>query len=168
MKKRSILLIIAVAVIVSIASFPTQSEKLVTTLLSGSTKNAIAGQEPPEVNLTIKKIDGEWKVVNDSSQTKVKAKKGAKISWTAEGTDVYFQFMEGKLLAKVKDKDKARNSEEAASLPEIYSTNRVSAGQSQSFIIRASIKRGDYPYAVFCMADSVFATGDSPPKIIIE
>ncbi|NIV13314.1 MAG: hypothetical protein GWN62_19125, partial [Aliifodinibius sp.] len=64
---------------------------------SGAAENAIAGQEPPEVNLTIKKIEGEWKVVDESDKTHVKAKKGAKVTWTAVGTDVYFQFMDGKL-----------------------------------------------------------------------
>jgi hypothetical protein len=168
MKKGYALTIVAAALIVLVASFPAKTEKVLSELLSTGTENAIAQQEPPEVNLTIKKIDGAWKVVNDSSQTKVKAKKGAKITWTAEGTDVYFQFMEGRLLARVKDKDKARKSDEAENLPDIYSTNKIPAGQSQSFIVRASVKKGDYPYAVFCMADSVFATGDSPPKIIIE
>lgn len=168
MKKGYVLLIVAIAVAVSVSIFPAKTEMLLTTIFSGGADVAIAQQDPPELNLTIKKINGEWKVVDQSEQTKVKAKKGAKVTWTAEGTDVYFQFMEGKLVAKEKDKEKARKSDEAESLPEIYTTNRVLAGQSQAFIVRASIKKGNYPYAVFCMADSVFATGDSPPQIIVE
>ena len=121
-----------------------------------------------DINLTIKKVNNEWKVVDESNATQVKAKTGDKVTWTAVGTNAYFQFIEGKLMAKEKDKDKASKKDEAKSLAEIYITNKVAAGESVSFIIRASVAKGKYPYAVFCTADSVFATGDSPPKIIIE
>jgi len=121
-----------------------------------------------DINLTIKKVNNEWKVVDQSNTTQVKAKTGDKVTWMALGTDAYFQFIEGKLVAKEKDKDKASKKDEAESLAEIYTTNKVAAGQSVSFIIRASVAKGKYPYAVFCTADSVFATGDSPPQIIIE
>lgn len=121
-----------------------------------------------DINLKIKKVNNEWKVVDESYATQVKAKTGDKVTWTAEGTDAYFQFIEGKLVAKEKDKEKASKKGEAESLAEIYTTNKVAAGESVSFVIRASAAKGKYPYAVFCTADSVFATGDSPPKIIIE
>lgn len=102
------------------------------------------------INLVIKKINGEWKVVqaDDNRKTQVKAKPGQRITWTTEGTEVFFQFMTDKLFNN-------------------YNFN----GKNKSKIaltVNAKAGRGMYPYAVFCMEDSTFAKGDSPPVIIIE
>ena len=98
--------------------------------------------------LNIIKIDGEWKVVlaDDHKKTKVKAKKNEKITWIAKGTDVYFQFMNWELFKKFKAKTK-----------DSLLTLKVSADADT----------GTYKYAVFCLADSQFATGGSPPEIDI-
>ena len=103
-----------------------------------------------EVNLLIKKVNKTWKVIDatDSLKTSIKAKKGQKITWTAVGTDVYFQFMDDKLVGKFK--------------------NALKDGKSISLNIGQNAKVGINPYAVFCMADLEFAEGNSPPVIIVE
>jgi hypothetical protein len=98
--------------------------------------------------LIIKKIGDEWKVVlaDDSTKTKVKAKKKDKITWRAEGTDVFFQFMSEDLFGKFKDKSK---------------------NKKLTLTITENAELGVHKYAVFCLADSQFATGGSPPEIDI-
>ena len=113
--------------------------------------NKIQAQDTSKVHyLSIKKIGKEWKVVdaNDNNKTKVKAKKGERISWKAEGTEVYFQFMDDKLFKKYNEKSKS--------------------GKPMVLKINGNAEKKTYAYAVFCLEDSSFATGDSPPKIIVD
>lgn len=100
--------------------------------------------------LSIKKIGKEWKVVDaaDNKKTEVKAKKGERIAWKPEGTEVFFQFMDDKLFKKYNEKSKS--------------------GKELVLKINGNAAKKTYAYAVFCLADSTFATGDSPPKIIVE
>ena len=103
-----------------------------------------------DLSLVVKKIKNNWKVVEaaDNSKTSVRAKKGQKIVWTAEGTDVFFQFMDDKLVGKFK--------------------NDLKDGKSVSLTIGNNAKVGVNSYAAFCTADMDFAEGDSPPVIIVE
>jgi len=87
----------------------------------------------------------------------VKVKKKDTIIWTAEGTDVYFQFP-----------DALFNPEGAAdSLTEGY-TKFLKDGKKLKLKVKDNAAPGTYEYAVFCTADGVFAKGESPPKIVIE
>ena len=70
------------------------------------------------------------------------------ISWKAEGTEVFFQFMDEKLFKKYTDKSKK--------------------GKPMVLKINGNADKRTYAYAVFCLADSTFATGDSPPRIIVD
>ncbi len=99
--------------------------------------------------LTIKKNGDEWKVVSsdDPTKTKVKAKKKEKITWRAEGSDVYFEFMSEGLFGKYKDK--------------------LKDGKKLTMSITENAKHGINQYSVFCSADMDFAAGDSPPEIDI-
>ena len=58
--------------------------------------------------LKITKIDNEWKVVlsEDLTKKKVKAKRNDRITWYADGTDAYLEFMDDNLFGKYKDKVK--------------------------------------------------------------
>ena len=100
--------------------------------------------------LSIKKIGKEWKVVDaaDNKKTEVKAKKGERIAWKAEGTEVFFQFMDEKLFKKYNEKSKS--------------------GKELVLKINGNAEKKTYAYAVFCLADSSFATGGSPPRIIVD
>ncbi|MCZ6639757.1 MAG: hypothetical protein O6830_07315 [Candidatus Dadabacteria bacterium] len=97
--------------------------------------------------LTIKKNGDEWKVVSsdDPTKTKVKAKKKEKITWRAEGSDVYFEFMTEGLFGKYKDK--------------------LKDGKRLTLMITEDADLGIHRYSVFCLADLEFAKGDSPPEI---
>jgi|GEM_PF-2344020 len=106
---------------------------------------------PPATHeLEIKKVNNKWKVVlkSDSTKTTVHAKRGDKIVWTAVGTDAYFQFMDEYLVGKF--------------------TDFARAGTTKPLNIGNKAKDSINVYAVFCLTDKVFATGESPPMIIIE
>ena len=112
---------------------------------------SLHAQSSPKTHyLTIKKIKNEWKVVDseDSTKIRVTAKRGEKIVWTAEGSDVYFQFMDENLFGRFK--------------------HELKDGKKLTLPIGQAAKLGPNPYAVFCIADKEYATGNSPPTIIIE
>ncbi|MEX0736051.1 MAG: hypothetical protein WD182_01320 [Bacteroidota bacterium] len=111
-------------------------------------RSAIGSQ--PQVkkhDISILKIKNRWKVVSATGDT-VKAKRGEQIVWTAVGSDMYFQFMDDKLFGGF--------------------TRKLKAGQKLNLPVATGARRGVNAYAVFCLADKEFATGDSPPIIIIE
>jgi hypothetical protein len=97
--------------------------------------------------IRIEKIHNRWKVVSATGDT-VKAKRGELIVWTPVESDMYFQFMDDKLFGGF--------------------THKRKAGQKLSLAVANGARKGVNAYAVFCLADSAFATGDSPPIIIIE
>ncbi|MBM4169975.1 MAG: hypothetical protein FJ215_12595 [Ignavibacteria bacterium] len=110
----------------------------------------IAPPPPPVTHeLEIKKINNRWKVViQGTTTTTVKAKRGERIVWTAKGTDAYFQFIDTTLFGGF--------------------TKSVKAGQKLNLPIGKFAKLGTNVYSVFCYAEKEYAEGDSPPKIIIE
>ena len=103
-----------------------------------------------EHKLKILKVNNKWKVVHeeDITKVKIKAKRGEKIVWTASGSDMYFQFMDEKLFGNY--------------------TRTLKDGQKLVLPIGSEAKLGSHPYAVFCLTDKAFATGESPPTIIVE
>ncbi len=103
--------------------------------------------QPREHKLLIKKIKNKWKVVDesDTTRTKIYVKRGEKITWTAEGTDAYFQFMGLKLFGNY--------------------TKSLKAGQKLTLVIGNKARLGIHQYAVFCLPDKEFAEGDSPPEL---
>lgn len=108
-------------------------------------------QNPPaEHNLQVRKVRNKWKVVEsqDSTKTTVRAKKGEKIIWEAVGSDVYFQFMDDKLFGNY--------------------TRVLKDGHKLVLSVGNNAKTGVNHYAVFCIADLEYATGDSPPVIIVD
>jgi len=116
---------------------------------------------PPanKFELKVIQVEGVWKVVDasDYTKTKVKVKKNTTIVWTAEGTDVSFQFPDF-LFDPVSRTDSLANG---------Y-TKFLKNGKKLKLKIRGSVMPGTYEYAVYCTSDGVFAVGGSPPKIIVE
>lgn len=100
--------------------------------------------------LLVKKVRNEWKVVSsqDETKTQIRAKRGDRISIQAEGSDIYFQFMDSKLFGDY--------------------TRVLKKGQQVVLNISRLAKVGSHRYAAFCLEDKVFATGESPPVIIVE
>jgi hypothetical protein len=118
-------------------------------------------QSPPSqknYDLAVIQIDGVWKVVNAAdSTTVVKVKKNDKIVWTAEGTDAVFQFQDQ--IFDTTDGD--------YSLSQGF-TEELRDGKKLKLKIKKDAPAGTYVYSVFCVTDSVYAIGSSPPKIIVE
>ena len=114
---------------------------------------------PKDVDLKVIKVDGVWKVVlaSDYSKTKVKVKKNDKITWQVVGTDADFQFPQD-LLNPADPEDSLKNGD----------TKFVDDGKKLKLKVKDSAEPGTYEYSVFCLADSVYAIGGSPPKIIVE
>lgn len=140
MKKRHILIITLFAFVISVVSFAGKSHRF---------DDENSTMAPKDHQVSIIKIKGEWKVVlTQDHKKKIKAKKKDKITWKVEGTDVFFQFMDENLFGKSKTHGKN--------------------GEYVTLTIRDNMPVGTYKYAVFCLEDSTFATGNSPPEIIIE
>ena len=98
-------------------------------------------------HMTIKKLGNEWKVVfsNDSTKSRITAKRNEKITWSAEGSDVFFQFMSENLFGKFSQK--------------------LEDGKTITLTIGEYAKLGIHRYSVFCLGDLEFASGNSPPEI---
>jgi hypothetical protein len=115
--------------------------------------------DPKKYNLVITKVNNVWKVVDetDYTKTKIKVKKKETIIWKANGTDAYLQFPD-KLFSAVDAEDSLNNG---------Y-TKLLKDGKRLKLKVKDDVLSGTYEYAVFCTADGVFASGDSPPRIVIE
>ena len=113
---------------------------------------AITGSQPPpkEHPLHIRKVHNKWKVVDsqDSTKSLVKTKKGENIVWKALGTDVYLQFPDSTLFGT--------------------ESETITSGKTLRLRVLPTAQSGRYPYAVFCVTGKAYATGDSPPVIIVE
>lgn len=114
---------------------------------------AVQGQssgQGQEHALQVRMMKGHWKVVDaaDSTKSLVTAQRGDAISWMPIGSDAYFQFPDSTLFG-------------------VYSVS-AKAGKKLSLTVSPEAKSGKYTYSIFCLKDAQFATGDSPPVIIIE
>lgn len=107
----------------------------------------------------IENVGGVWRVVDSTNHAnhKIKAHQKDTIIWKAVGTDAYIQFPDSLL-----DSGGPGNN-----LINGY-TAFLKNGKRLKLKVKGNAKNGWYNYAVFCMADSTFARGDSPPKIIIK
>lgn len=114
---------------------------------------------PKTIDLKIEKVDGVWKVINmtDSSGIAPVVGRNDKISWAAEGTDVYIQFPDT-MFNPVGPPDSLKHG---------YIKHQLK-GKKLQLKVKQNVKAGTYIYAVFCTADSTFAQEKSPPKIIVE
>jgi len=99
--------------------------------------------------LTIKQIDGEWRVVrnDDESTGTIFVRPGDRVRWTAEGSDLSFQFDDEALFG-----DGSRT---------------IRDGNRLNLVVGRSARVGTYTYAVFVHSDFVYARGDSPPRIFV-
>ena len=138
MKTKRIPLLVVVTALILMGSIMTETGGL------------FADAPPKEHRLHIRTVKNKWKVVDaqDSTKTIVTASKGENIVWTALGSDIYLQFSDSTLFGT-----------HNATIP---------AGSNLSLTVTPSAKPGRYPYAAFCLRDKQFATGDSPPVIIIQ
>ncbi|MBN2009990.1 hypothetical protein JW960_11660 [candidate division KSB1 bacterium] len=110
--------------------------------------------------LKVVKVDGVWKVIDtaDVNNKQIKVKRNETVTWTADGSDVYFQFS-----SDMKFKGQAA----ADDLDGGY-TKVLKAGKKLKLKVKADAPLGDEVYAAFVLADKVFAIGGSAPRIVIE
>ncbi len=103
-----------------------------------------------KIDFTVKKIRNKWRTVDKKNGKKftIEAKKRDEISWTADGSDISFQF------------------------PDLFSRRnndvKLKDGKSIKLKVAPNARPGVYTYAAFIHKDEVFARGESPPTIIIR
>lgn len=114
------------------------------------------------IRLTVKQDENNvWKVVSsDGTSDIIKVHANQNIFWKVVGTDAYFQF-------PVQDKKVFHMPPESDPLTNGYTAVR-SDGESLHLKIKGDPEKGPIVYAVFCMADSVFAIQGSPPLIVVQ
>jgi hypothetical protein len=78
----------------------------------------------------------------------VTTKKGEAVVWMALGSDVFLQFPDTTLFGT----DNAT----------------ITEGKKLRLQVLPTAKSGRYTYSIFCLTDKAYATGDSPPVIIVE
>ncbi len=107
-------------------------------------------QAPREHRFRIGKLNNLWKVHDPKNPQNriIRASKGDKVIWAASGSELYFQFPDESVF----------DSTEAT----------VADGKELALIVSMNAKPGRYTYSGFCAKEKKFATGDSPPTIIIQ
>ncbi len=94
-----------------------------------------------EIGITL--IDTQWRVPN------TEVNRGDTVVWAApEDSDVYIQFMDDRLVGSY--------------------TEIIEKGQVLRKVIGQGAKQGPNPYAFFIYEDSVYAVGESPPRLIVR
>ena len=113
-----------------------------------------------KIKYTVKKVEGTWLVVNEQNQpVSIQANKKDDIEWTAEGSDLIFQFP-GELSTFF-------TKEDGTPVGNGYYIN-VSDGAKLKFKVKDNAPTGTYVYAVLVKKEGVFAEGSSPPVMIIK
>jgi hypothetical protein len=107
-------------------------------------------QRREEYTLVVKLINNEWRVVfeDDYSKSDVTLRRGDRIKWVVEGSDVSFQFPDVRIFGD--------------------GIRVVRAGNSMVMAVSANSPTGNFPYAVFVHESMTYARGQSPPRIIVR
>jgi hypothetical protein len=117
-------------------------------------------QPPNKVYLTIKNIEGVWRVVDANNNSRIIVHKGSQVTWISPASDVAFQF-------PTKVKQILAPDSTVDRLPDGY-TKYVKAGHKIKFHIKMNAPTDTLEYAVFVIKGRKYAKGQSPPKIIIQ
>jgi hypothetical protein len=107
-------------------------------------------QRRVEYTLVVKLINNEWRVVfeDDYSKSDVTLRRGDRIKWVVEGSDVSFQFPDARIFGE--------------------GIRVVRTGNSMVIAVSANSPLGTFPYAVFVHESMTYARGQSPPRIIVR
>ncbi len=103
-----------------------------------------------EYTIVVKVINDEWRVVleDDYSKSDVRVRRGDRIRWVVEGSDVSFQFPDDRIFGE--------------------NTRVVKDGNSLVLAVSARSPKGEFPYTVFVHESMTYARGQSPPRIIVR
>jgi hypothetical protein len=112
--------------------------------------SASAQEGRREHRFRIGKLNNQWKV-HDSRNNQnrvIRASRGDVVIWSAAGSEIYFEFPDSTVFG----------SSEAT----------VADGKDLALTVSENAKPGRYTYSIFCIKERKFASGDSPPTIIIQ
>ena len=115
---------------------------------------------PNKIDLTVKKINGTWRVVDSHDKATIIVNKGDKITWHAVGSDIVFQFP--RKVGRYFEPDSTSDA-----LSDSF-TKYVKNKHQLKFKVRNEAPSDTVEYAIFVVRDSKFARGESPPRIIIK
>lgn len=108
----------------------------------------------------VKKMGSSWFVVNESNQkVPVRLKANDKVEWSAEGSDLVFQFPV--------EMSKFFTKEDGTAIGNIFVV-KVAKGDKLKLKVKGQPMKGTFTYAVYVVAGNTFAEGSSPPIMIIE
>ncbi len=119
-------------------------------LVAFQAMNSPALEPPPVHYLTIVKINNKWLVVQegDTLSGPVTVRRGEKVVWNSDSSDVFFQFLDTRLFGGF--------------------TRKLKAGHKLTLVVGSAARLGVHYYAVFVLKDQVFAEGGSPPSVTVE
>ena len=113
-----------------------------------------------KIRYSIKKIDTTWFVVDERNNPKpIEANKNDSIEWTAEGSDMTFQFPVAMSTLFTR--------ENGQSVGDAYIIE-VKNGKKLQLKVKANAPAGRYVYSVYVKGAETFAEGSSPPVMIIK
>lgn len=112
------------------------------------------------IKYSVKKIDTKWYVVNEQNRpVPIEANRNDNIEWTAEGSDMVFQFPQELSVYFTK--------EDGSFVGDGYYIE-VSNGDKLKLKVKNDAPLGRYVYSVLVKSDDTYAEGSSPPVLIIK
>lgn len=114
-----------------------------------------------KIKYTVKQVEDTWFVVNDENgrPVAIEAKRNDDIEWTAEGSDMVFQFpIEMSKLFTKEDGEAVGND----------FVIKVEDGKKLKLKVKRNAPKGTYVYSVYVIASETYAEGSSPPVMIIR
>lgn len=114
-----------------------------------------------KIKYTVKPVEETWFVINDANgkPEAINAKRSDDIEWTADGSDMVFQFpLELSKLFTKENGDPVGNG---------Y-VIKVDAGDKLKLKVKNDAPVGEFVYSVYVTASGTYAEGSSPPVMIIS
>lgn len=112
------------------------------------------------IKYSVKKIDAKWYVVNEQNRpVPIEANRNDNIEWSAEGSDMVFQFPQELSVYFTK--------EDGSFVGDGYYI-QVSDGEKLKLKVKNDAPLGRYVYSVLVKKDGTYAEGSSPPILIIR
>lgn len=113
-----------------------------------------------KIKYSVKKIDTTWYVVNEQNKPlPIEANRNDNIEWTADGSNMVFQFPEELNVYFTK--------EDGSSADSSYYVE-VENGKKLKLKVKGDAPLGRVVYSVLVKKDSTYAEGSSPPVMIIK
>lgn len=115
---------------------------------------------PKKIKYSVKLIDTTWFVVDETNNPKpIEADKNDDIEWTAEGSDMTFQFPVAMSTLFT--------NEDGSAVGDAY-VIQVASGKKLKLKVKGDAPSGRYVYSVYVKAGDTFAEGSTPPVMIIK